>query len=156
MQPPCYKLNYSYKPEGGSMRFYETIFITKPDLQTEEQESILNNVKNYLTGSGCQILSVDVWGKRRLAYIINKQTDGFYNYIKFSAEHFVPKELEKIYNLNENIVRYMTVKLDKNIKTSKNHTEDVNNFSQKEPTSAAYEKQEDTFTAQQNKEEDRE
>jgi hypothetical protein len=50
----------------------------------------------------------------------------------------------------------MTVKLDKNIKTSKNHTEDVNNFSQKEPTSAAYEKQEDTFTAQQNKEEDRE
>jgi small subunit ribosomal protein S6 len=95
------------------MRLYETVFVVKPDIAGEDLEKIYRNVIEYLEKNNCQILKEENWGKRKLAYEINKYKEGQYYYIKYSSSNYdLPKELERSFNLNENILRYISVKLD--------------------------------------------
>jgi small subunit ribosomal protein S6 len=88
---------------------YETIFIIDKD-QTEEQvHEIVDKFKALISSEG-EIESVDVWGKRRLAYPINDKNEGYYVLINFSSKPDFPKELERIYGITEEIVRQIVVK----------------------------------------------
>ncbi|MDD3766947.1 MAG: 30S ribosomal protein S6 [Eubacteriales bacterium] len=88
---------------------YETIFIIDKD-QTEEQvNEIVEKFKALISSEG-EIESVDVWGKRRLAYPINDKNEGYYVLINFSSKPDFPKELERIYGITEEIVRQIVVK----------------------------------------------
>ncbi len=95
------------------MRTYETIFILKPELSTEDQEKHIAFYKENITSNGGELIKVDVWGKQTLAYPIEKHTEGFYVLIQFKAEStYANNELEKRYQFNEDVLRYVIVMLD--------------------------------------------
>ena len=95
------------------MRTYETIFILKSELTTEEQEKHIEFYKENITSHGGEIVKMEVWGKQALAYPIEKSTEGFYVLIQFKAEgDYVNDELEKRYQFNEDVIRYVIVMLD--------------------------------------------
>lgn len=106
------------------MRSYETVFIVKPELVGESFEKICNSVKDFLEKGSCQIIKEENWGKRRLAYEIDKYREGQYYYIKYATNNFdVPKELERFFNLNEGVLRYLSVKIEDTI-IEKNEKQD--------------------------------
>lgn len=95
------------------MRTYETVFILKPELTAEEQEKHIAFYKENITNHGGEIIKVDVWGKQQLAYPIDNRTEGFYVLIQFKAEtDYANAELEKRFQFNEDVMRYVIVMLD--------------------------------------------
>lgn len=88
---------------------YETIFIIDASL---EEEAINNLVEKFTTliGNVGTVESVDSWGKRRLAYEIDDKTEGVYTLVNFSSEPDFIKELDRIYNITDGILRTITVR----------------------------------------------
>ncbi len=90
------------------MANYELIFVTKPNLDDETRETVLERVKSVIETNG-EIEKVDAWGNRKLAYPIQKFTDGFYTLVNFKSSADVPKELDRNLRINENVIRHMIV-----------------------------------------------
>ena len=90
------------------MREYEVLFIIDPTLDEEAKDAQIEKVKGVIAEGG-EVLDVDVWGKRRLAYEINKKKDGFYVLITFNAGADLPKELDRRLRIADNIMRHITV-----------------------------------------------
>lgn len=91
---------------------YESTFILKPTLTEEEIAAIVERVSQILSAPGVTINKIDQWGRRRLAYEIEKLHEGFYVFATFAIEGEASElvhKLEQFYRLNENIVRYLTV-----------------------------------------------
>jgi small subunit ribosomal protein S6 len=96
------------------MGMYETIFILDSLLVPEEIDKSIENIKQMIDSNGGKVLSVDKWGKRRLAYEIQKKQYGFYVAIEFEGEGPIPNSLEQEYNFNDKILRYLTYRYTKN------------------------------------------
>jgi len=94
-------------------RQYETTFIINPALDDPQIDAVINKVKDLITRNGGEIKTVDKWGRKRLAYPIHKKNNGFYTCIEFEAQGDVVRKLERAYQLDEQIIRYLTVILDK-------------------------------------------
>jgi small subunit ribosomal protein S6 len=92
---------------------YETIVVLHPELTEEEAEAGVQSITRLLEGRGSEIIRVERGGKRRLAYPVQKQRYGYYNLVHFRAVPAVPVELERTYRLNERVIRYLTVRFDK-------------------------------------------
>ena len=90
---------------------YETIFIVKADLSEEETASVVEKFRSLIASAG-EIESVDLWGKRRLAYPINDLNEGYYVMITFTAEPTFPKELDRVYGITDSILRTLIIKKD--------------------------------------------
>lgn len=88
---------------------YETIFIVNPDLDEEKTEAVVEKIKALIESAGT-IDTVDVWGKRKLAYPINKKSEGYYVLITFSSKGDFPAELDRIYKISEDIIRSIIIK----------------------------------------------
>ena len=84
-------------------------------LEGEKIEEIIKRVEGIITENGGVIKVVDRWGKKKLAYPIAKQQYGFYVHIQFEADGSVVEKLEREYKLNEGIIRYLTVRVDKKV-----------------------------------------
>lgn len=95
------------------MAYYETIFILDSLLTPEEIEKIIDRVKEIIEKSDGKILKIDKWGKRRLAYEIQKKQYGFYVSVEFDEKGSAPTILEHEYNYNDKILRYLTYRFDK-------------------------------------------
>ena len=96
------------------MSVYETIVILDSLLSIEDIDKIVNRIKDIIEGEKCKIIQVDKWGKRRLAYDIKKKQYGFYISIILEGHEKIPTILEREYNFNDNILRYLTYHFDKN------------------------------------------
>ncbi len=94
------------------MNKYESIFIVSTLLEDEKIQEIIEKVKNLVETSG-QLEKIDEWGKRRLAYDINDQKEGYYTLMQFSAEPEFPIELERIYKITEGVIKYIILRRDK-------------------------------------------
>jgi small subunit ribosomal protein S6 len=94
------------------MNKYELGVIFRPTLEDEAQKAELEKVQDLVTRFGGIIEKVDTWGKRRLAYEIEKLTEGVYVFITFSSESKVPKEIETRIRIFENVIRYLIIRLD--------------------------------------------
>jgi small subunit ribosomal protein S6 len=92
---------------------YETTIIVTPVLPEEEVKNTVNSYVDFLKKNGGEIVEIDRWGLRQLAYPIKKKTTGFYHVIEFVADSQLIDKLELSYRRDENILRFMTVKLDK-------------------------------------------
>ncbi len=90
---------------------YETIFVLDAALDEEKITALSDRFKSLIEANGT-VESVDVWGKRRLAYPINYKTEGFYTLIKFSSSPEFPKELERIYGITDGVLRTIVIKED--------------------------------------------
>ena len=92
---------------------YETVFVLHPELTEEEVEANIQNISGLLEGKGSEILRVERGGKRRLAYVVRKQRYGYYTLLHFRATPEALTELERLYRLSERVIRYLTVRFDK-------------------------------------------
>ena len=91
------------------MRKYETIFILQPTLDEEAVKANIEKFKGVIENGGGVIENVDFWGKRKLAYEIKKVNEGFYTLINFSADAELPKELDRIFRINDTVVRHIII-----------------------------------------------
>ena len=94
------------------MNTYETLVIMNPEL-TEEQVTELTTKLSTVIEQAGEVKEVDQWGKKRLAYEIDKVRDGYYTLITFSSEPSVLDELNHVYRITEKVLRGIIVKLDK-------------------------------------------
>ena len=90
------------------MAKYETMLVTSPTLDEEASAALVGKVKSLIEANGT-IDSVDDWGKRRLAYPIEDNTEGVYTVIKFTSSPDFPAELERVYNITEGVLRSIIV-----------------------------------------------
>ncbi len=93
--------------------FYETTFIVNASIDDEQIENTVKQVEDLIGKNGGEILSVDRIGRRRLAYPIAKKHQGFYTCIEFKAEGRLIDKVERFYQLDENVLRYLTLQLTK-------------------------------------------
>ena len=94
------------------MNRYEMIYIIDADLEEAARKELIEKVSALITNNGGEIEKVDeTWGKRRLAYAIDYKTEGWYVLVTFKAPVELPRELERNLQINENVLRYLVVKL---------------------------------------------
>ena len=86
---------------------YDLLFIIKPELEEAEQKDIVEKVKALIETSGGKIDTVDIWGKRELATMIERHTQGYYVMIKYSGPGTINREIENRFKINENVLRHM-------------------------------------------------
>ena len=96
------------------MNKYELGVIIKADLDEETLRKETERVHGFITRFGGTIEKVDDWGRRKLAYPIQKLTEGMYSFITFTSEGDTPKEVEARMRLQENILRFLTIRRDEN------------------------------------------
>jgi len=94
------------------MRLYETGIILDPQLEESQFDREVEDIKGLISSNGGEIKNVNRWGIKRLAYTINKKQQGYYTFFVYESEGGVPKALEKSFALNENVMRFMTVRAD--------------------------------------------
>ena len=90
------------------MAKYETMLVTSSKLDEEATAALVGKFKSLIEANGT-IDSVDEWGKRRLAYPINKEEEGVYTVINFTCEPEFPAELDRIYKITDGVLRTMIV-----------------------------------------------
>ena len=98
------------------MRIYEELFIAKPDAPDEEVDQFVEQLRTHLTNSGATVDKVDKWGKRRLAYRIDKYREGAYILFQFSAGPEAVKELERRLRVSDLVIKFLTVRIDETLK----------------------------------------
>jgi len=101
------------------MRRYETIYILRPNLGEEEINTIIVNANGIIQSEGGTIIHLDRWGLRKFAYLIKKETQGTYIYCDYATEPAAVLEMERKFRINDAILKYMTVKLAKDITAEK-------------------------------------
>ena len=94
------------------MRNYELVFIVHPDLEEEGLAEIRERIGDLITSSGGQVLGVDLWGRRRLAYPIADQREGHYVLMRFALDPPHLPELERMMRLDSRIIRRLLVRTD--------------------------------------------
>lgn len=94
------------------MREYEMTFIITPELEQEQIDSTVEEMQRLITSLGGQVTKVDPWGRRRLAYPINKKREGFYVVMQMQMPPEAIKELDRNIKLNEAILRHLIVRTD--------------------------------------------
>ncbi|MBE6029010.1 MAG: 30S ribosomal protein S6 [Clostridiales bacterium] len=88
------------------MTNYEVLFIIDPALEDEKKEATIEAVKEIIASEG-EVGNVDVWGMRKLAYPIQKKSEGYYVVIEFKAEPTLPKELDRRLKISDNVMRHL-------------------------------------------------
>ncbi|MEM8639988.1 MAG: 30S ribosomal protein S6 [Cyanobacteria bacterium P01_G01_bin.54] len=94
-------------------RNYEMMYVLRPDLSEEQTQNAIAKYNDLLTELGGSDIQADVWGRRRLAYPIQKFQDGIYVLLRYTAEGQQVAPLERAMRLGEEVIRYLTIKLDK-------------------------------------------
>ena len=94
-------------------RTYESIFIVRPDLAGDAYTAVLDKFKGVLTDQGASILKIDEWGVRKLAYTVKKQNRGSYVLVIFEADPKVILEYERRLRLDESIIKFINLHLEK-------------------------------------------
>jgi small subunit ribosomal protein S6 len=95
------------------MRRYETFIIIDPDLSDEERSPIFEKVKDLIQQEECLLVMLDEWGSRRLAYEIKKKSRGHYVRLDYCGIGKLVDEMERFFRIDDRIMKYMTVLLDK-------------------------------------------
>jgi small subunit ribosomal protein S6 len=104
--------NQLYIREEKNMPFYETVFIARQDLSDAQVKAITEAAEQVIKDGKGKVLKTENWGLRTLAYKINKNKKGHYVLIESDAPAPSVIEMERTLRLNEEVVRYMTIKMD--------------------------------------------
>ena len=94
------------------MNKYELAVVLSAKLEDDERAAALEKVKGYITRFGGNIVDVDEWGKKRLAYEIQKMKEGFYYVVQFDAPTSAPAEIESRIRIMDNVIRFLCVRQD--------------------------------------------
>ena len=96
------------------MNKYELAVVVSAKIEDEERAAVVNKCKAYVERFGGTITEVEEWGKKRLAYEVQKMKEAFYYFIKFDAESTAPAEIESRVRIMDNVIRFLVVRQDEN------------------------------------------
>ena len=94
------------------MNKYELAVVVNAKIEDEARNATIEKVKEYITRFGGTVTEVEDWGKKKLAYDIQKMSEGFYYFIQFDAAAEVPAELEQSVRIMDNVLRFLCVRKD--------------------------------------------
>lgn len=94
------------------MNKYELALVVNAKIEDEAREAVLQAAKDLIARFGGVITNVDDQGRKKLAYEIQKMSEGFYYFIQFDAEATVPNEIEQRVRIMDNVLRYLCVRVD--------------------------------------------
>jgi len=98
------------------MRNYEIMFIVNPSVVEEDIDKINSQIESIITAGGGTVAKVEKMGKRRLAYPVNKNRDGFYVLLTIQATGEIVKETERRLRVMDSVIKYLTVRMDEDIR----------------------------------------
>ena len=118
------------------MNCYEHTFITKQDLSDSQLKKLVNKYEEIIKKNSGKVLKTEEWGLRNLTFRIKNNKKGFYFHIKFEGTGKTIEELEKEENIDESLIRYLSVRvkkhdLEKNYFEKKIYKNEVNNYEKK-------------------------
>ncbi len=90
-------------------KLYQTTLIVNGILEDVNVEEAISKFQETITKNGGELVSINRWGRRRLTYPIKKKSIGYYAIVEFNAPNELPKEMEKFFHLEENILRHLTL-----------------------------------------------
>mgnify|MGYP000892664757 CR=1 FL=1 len=96
------------------MNKYELALVVNARIDDEARAAVVDKAKGYITRFGGQLGDTEEWGKRKLAYEIQKMNEAYYYFIQFEADSDCPNELEKRMRIMDNVLRYLVVRKDEN------------------------------------------
>lgn len=88
------------------MKTYELMTIHRPGLEEDEVRARVTDVQAFLEGAGAKVTSTDLWGKRRLAYEIDKVTEGYYSVVTFDGDTDAVDGLDRMLSLSDEVLRH--------------------------------------------------
>ena len=94
------------------MNKYELIYVIDTAMEESARNELIARFNGMIEENGGKVEKVEEWGKRRLAYTINYKTEGYYVLVNFTANAELPREIERVMQINESILRYLTVKVE--------------------------------------------
>ena len=94
------------------MNKYELALVVSAKMEDEERAAVVEKAKSYITRYNGTISEVVEWGKKKLAYEIRHQREGFYYFIQFEADANCPAEVERHLRIMDNVLRYLVVRKD--------------------------------------------
>lgn len=97
-------------------RIYEELFIVKPDVPEEEVNQFVEQMRGVVTNTGGTVDKVDLWGKRKLAYRVQKYREGSYVLFQFTADATAVKEFERRLRVADMVIKFITVRIDETLK----------------------------------------
>ncbi|MBF0124045.1 MAG: 30S ribosomal protein S6 [Magnetococcales bacterium] len=98
-------------PQGELMAYYETVYIIRADLTTEQIEQIIARMKDIITANSGQVLKTELWGRRQLAYPVKKNSKGFYVFHVVEGKGQLISNLEERMKLDEDILKFQTIRI---------------------------------------------
>lgn len=101
------------------MKRYETLFIVQVDLPDDELNTLIERYGAIITAYKGTIVKIEKWGKRRLAYEIKKQSNGYYVMIDYAGKSAIIDELERNCKIDDKILKFMTIMKDDNVDLAK-------------------------------------
>jgi len=104
-----------FNPKGGEKKnehTYESIFILRSTLNDEDVQKTVNKIEGVVKQGG-ELITTENWGKKRLAYEVMKEKKGIYVLLRFRAKGNLVAEIERNYRIDDNVIKFLTVKLDK-------------------------------------------
>ena len=93
------------------MNQYEVLYIIDPTLEEEATKAVIERFNKLIADNGAKVTDIDEWGKRRLAYEINGLNEGYYVLLHMEAAPEFPSELERNFQISENIMRYLVTRV---------------------------------------------
>jgi small subunit ribosomal protein S6 len=99
-----------------SDRTYEILFIADPDLQETEVDTLANQVQGFVEKEGGRVSKVEKWGKKRLAYTVGRHREGYYVLLVAEGAGSVVKEVERRIHVLDGIIRFLTVRVDEELR----------------------------------------
>src|ERR1700675_2330338 len=101
------------------MRRYELMLVLRPDIPDERNQAIVDRTTRQITASGGQIVKVAPWGRRRLAYPIDRQREGSYHIILFEAPNEAVAELERGLLITEELLRHLITRVERPVRAAR-------------------------------------
>jgi small subunit ribosomal protein S6 len=93
-------------------RFYEVMFIVRPDVLDEDLDKLIAGIEGTVTGGGGALRSTEKLGRRKLAYTVRKFNDGNYVLLTIDADGVLVKEVERRLRVTEPVIKFITVRMD--------------------------------------------
>ena len=98
------------------MPIYESIFIINPNITDDETNAVIKKMQDVVAKQGAEMLKFEDWGKKKLAYEVKKQKRGHYVFFQFKGAPAAISELERTYKLTDAVIKFLSVKLEKELR----------------------------------------
>ncbi len=92
---------------------YESAVLINASLEDDQIGNITNRIKETITSNGGEVLEIEDWGRKRLAYMVKKSKIGYYLIFRYNSSPDIVSKLERFFQLDESVLRYLTLKLNK-------------------------------------------